>query len=300
MNHSRIRQLEVFRGYVSGLDLSEYSIELRKEIANDAGIKDYINKLDKKRHYLQLKGAYNVLIAFGGVIRRYLKRARLAVEDDEYILLQSDAIRALVLAIVDFKIANGRNNEDLVERYKEMIPRMCALDGPIKKMRKFDANGKMRSFKTGVDSHWICNHYERTIAPTIREIKVHGHGVVSGSNVVQLPQTQSLTWCPFWNLWIEGCTHVQKCTEENDVHKDNFHKCGICGAKDHKLINCRWIRAMMMLTKYNASMFKTCNDVKLPKSTGKPKKPKKDYPPRNPDGGKNKNNQTKVKNEKKN
>ena len=108
LRNSNVRQLELQRGLLAAVNLSPDSVRLIEAMANEAGIDDPIRKMDKDRNKLRMDGTFDVPIAFGGALLRYLQRMQLSTNNEEFIALQWDAINTMVLALVDFKSANGR------------------------------------------------------------------------------------------------------------------------------------------------------------------------------------------------
>ena len=89
--------------------------------ADNVNAEDASRDLDKKRMKIQLAGIYDPLIAFGGSLIMYLTRVKLEIPPESYSALQENALKTLVLSLVDFKRANGRDTRKIINKMTAMI-----------------------------------------------------------------------------------------------------------------------------------------------------------------------------------
>lgn len=248
---SSVRQLEMARSFIDAINISDDSVNVLYNIAQDAGIEDSLRGLDKDRHKLKMNGPFDLVIAFGGALIRYLKRIELSISHADLIKLQRDALRTLTLALVDCKIANGRGKSRLYHGYQALISEMCLLDKPLVIKRIVRPNQAMMIADTNVNKEFVKELYVSKVKGIMDSIKLSQSNIADTSSSSTLPALLQHDCCGEFNLGVAGAGHVRACQSEDKTHIDRFHKCLICGKK-HPVYNCPWLRCMMRLTPYNA------------------------------------------------
>ena len=280
---SSVRQLELPRGYIAAINLSDDSVDILEKLATDAGIKDPYRDLDKDRNKLKMNGVHDIAIAFGGSLLRYLQRIELDVSKDEFISLQRDAFKTLLLALVDFKVSNGRGHNRLLQCYRSMIGVACELEGPITNTRSMQG-AKMVTTRVGVNPDYVWDLYRCRIAPTVNQIKLSQIQLGEAGVTSELPAMLQGDCCGPYQIGIAGGSPL--CQVEDKIHIDNFHKCVLCRRR-HPLYNCPFLRCIMKLTHYQSTLqTQVFTDKKLPPRKKGPNPP---FRPRNGNGNGNNN-----------
>ena len=245
---SNVRQLELQRGLITAINLSTDSINILDAMAKAAGIDDPIRKIDKDRNKLRLDGIFDMPIALGGSLLRYLERIQLSTDANEFMALQWDAITTLVLALVDLKSANGRGASRVLQAYKTLVFGVCDLDGPITYTRRMTHDGKMVSTRAGVNPDFVKDLYGMRVTPIVEQIRLSQVQMNEANAVKHVPDIIQADVCGIYQLGMNGAAPL--CRIEDKTHIDQYHKCVLCSGR-HPVFNCPFLRCMMRLTPYN-------------------------------------------------
>ena len=263
LRKQNVRQLEYFRGFIEGLGYSRESETLLQNIADEAGITNPVQDLDKDRHKLKLNGTFDPLIALVGSITRILKRARCDLNLQQFAFLQWDALKTIIHALIDCKATEGDTTDEVSNAFKKFIT-VTSTFGAEKKTTalKVDTMGKLHSTPV-LDAAFFSNKYTDFVKPAVEKVegRMNGSSERPPSELSKLSKTVS---CLKWNTYLQGAKHVSECTETNETHKKRFHKCTICAAR-HKMVNCPYLRKMMKLIPYDSRQNEPRQDTKLPR-----------------------------------
>ena len=259
-----VRQLEIANGFIKAIELSDDSVNLLDKIANDAGIEDSRRGLRKDRHKLKLEGTFDAVVAFGGSLLRYLEGIQFSVTPEELIILQTDALTALTLALVDLRTTNGNGKTRILQGYQALVSKMCELDAPIKNTLIVKPNKPMQIKETNVHKNFVQNLYADKLARIMENIKSTQFDVQQVQSSSSLPKIIQRDICGPFQVAIGGAGHMQMCPNEEKTHIQRYHRCAICYQK-HAAYNCPWLRCMMRLTPYQQYLFtKSYQDKRLP------------------------------------